>query len=43
MIFIVLTFGAPVMDAEGKSALRISVRERFVSAITVDVICQSVG
>ena len=43
MIFIVLTFGAPVMDAQGKSAAKISVSEASVFARTVDVICQSVG
>ena len=43
MILIVLTLGAPVMDADGKSALRISVSDELVFALTVDVICQSVG
>ena len=43
MILIVLTFGAPVMDAHGKSALKISVSDALVFALTVDVICQSVG
>ena len=32
-----------VMDADGKSALKISVTDTPVFAVTVDVICQSVG
>ena len=43
MISMVLAFGAPVIDAGGKSAAITSVSEASVSAVTVDVICQTVG
>src|ERR1041385_6617093 len=43
MIFMVLTFGTPVMDPHGNNALKISVSEAFVFAWTVEVIWNSVG
>ena len=43
MIPIVRTLGAPVIDADGKIAPRISSSGAPVSAQTVEVICQSVG
>ena len=42
-MFIVLTFGAPVMDAHGNSAENISTTDAFVFAFTVDVIWKRVG
>ena len=43
MIRIVLAFGAPVIDAQGNSAAKISASPAAVSADTQEVICQSVG
>ena len=39
----VRTFGAPVIEAQGKSAARISGTARWVRASTVEVICSTVG
>ena len=35
--------GAPVTDAQGNSAARISGKDALVVAVTVDVICHTVG
>jgi hypothetical protein len=43
MILIVLTFGAPVIEAQGKRALKILSSDALVRAVTVEVICQRVG
>ena len=44
MISIVRFFGAPVTEAQGKSAVRITPESGArVRAVTVEVICRSVG
>ena len=43
MIPMVLTFGAPVIDAHGKSAARTPSSDPGTRAVTVDVICRTVG
>ena len=43
MNFIVLTLGAPVIDAQGNNADMICVNEASVCAVTVEVICSTVG
>jgi hypothetical protein len=43
MIFMVLTFGAPVIDAQGNKDPKISLKGASLRDSTVDVICQIVG
>ena len=43
MICIVLALGAPVIDAQGNIAAKISARPAVLAALTQEVICQRVG